>query len=75
MLVKECCGRCKYYAELRKNFVRGRGWEDSHCCVALARENYIIECKETDMCEMFAEKREVPSAPKLTEWEGDKVWE
>ena len=69
----KCCGICKYYAELRKNFTTGKGFEESHCCTAL--ENYIVECKETDVCEMFAERPKIPKTPKITEWDGDKVWE
>lgn len=50
----ECCGECKFYAELCKNFKQGVGYEYSHCCVAL--KDYIVECNYGDMCEMFSPK-------------------
>ena len=56
--MKECCANCKYWKRLKHNFVVGKGFEESHCCVVFVDEDdtFILETKENGMCEMFTAK-------------------
>ena len=58
--MKECCANCKYWKRLKHNFVIGKGFKHSHCCVLFVDEDdaFILETKENGMCEMFTRKKE-----------------
>lgn len=61
------CEKCKYYRPLRHNFVVGKGYEESHCCVVLLAEAereknecepWVQEVESEDRCEMFIRREE-----------------
>ena len=57
----ECCGKCRYFAQLQHNFKKGKGFETSNCCVMFPlvyHEGYVIETTENDMCEMFYRRKD-----------------
>ena len=47
------CKNCIYKSKLAHNFVVGKGWETSLCCLLFAHNNYIIEVQEDGTCEEF----------------------
>ena len=53
-MMEERCANCKYIRELKHNFQKGKGYETSHCCVAI--DEMITEVRNNDMCEVYAEK-------------------
>lgn len=53
--MSECCANCKHWKRLKHNFVVGKGFEESHCCVVFV-DDFILETKENGMCEMFTAK-------------------
>ena len=54
--MEERCELCKFYRRLKHNFERGKGFEESHCCVIFEQENEVLEVAPTSMCEMFTRK-------------------
>lgn len=55
------CAECVWFSDLRHNFQKGRGFEESFCCIAFVvnfREAYITEVQPDDMCEMFHRVKE-----------------
>lgn len=62
--MKECCGNCKFWKELKHSFEVGKGFKESHCCVLYAyyehisEDYFIIETDENDTCEAFRLKEE-----------------
>lgn len=54
----EICRNCEYKTELKHNFVVGKGYEKSFCCIVFANEKdgNVVEVKDNDCCEMFKER-------------------
>ena len=56
----ECCKNCKYWKKLKHNFVVGKGFEHSHCCVLFVSEEsedcFCLETEANELCEMFIKK-------------------
>ena len=56
----DCCKNCKYWKKLKHNFVVGKGFEHSHCCVLFVGEEsedcFCLETKANELCEMFIKK-------------------
>ena len=59
------CEDCKFYRELEHNFVQGKGFEKSHCCVLFEYylkdiepidKGLIVEVSPGDCCEVFSAK-------------------
>ena len=51
------CELCKYYRGLHHNFVKGKGFEESHCCILFSTEKdaFVLEVEPQGICEMFTE--------------------
>lgn len=57
------CKNCKCFHRLKHNFEVGKGYEESSCCVALARMNddygfFVMQVDENGFCEMYMEREE-----------------
>ena len=54
------CIECKHYLKLKHNFEVGKGFEESHCCIALLQmvdttpDCWVQEVNDNGGCEMFS---------------------
>ena len=57
----EKCENCQFYRRLKHNFICGKGFEESHCCVVWIKTDdygsgWVQEVSPYGMCELFTEK-------------------
>lgn len=52
------CKSCTHCRELKKDFIQGKGFTITNCCIALANEKdgFVLEVTAREFCEMYREK-------------------
>lgn len=56
----ERCELCNNFARLKHNFGNGKGFQESHCCIAFVEDHVEVqEVSPNDMCEMFDRREDI----------------
>lgn len=52
------CKSCIHCRKLKKDFIQGKGFTESNCCIVLAHEKdgFVLEVTAREFCEMYREK-------------------
>lgn len=57
--MEDRCIECKHFFRLKHNFVVGKGFEESHCCLLFVPDEgaFVLEVQKDDICECFQRKK------------------